>query len=324
MKNYFTTTVGQEIPKARLQNSIESAHNGGPVLLPLLKGEKGLGKSHLMKGYRQGLEDAGFDCLMFKSPEEFRNAGENFDKLRTVILESKKWAIFIDEAHNFKNRATVRMDQIYNFILKATEKQNGEPVRFDSDNQVVVDRSRNVFCLATNFPKVLDKSDAFQSRLDQIDLARYTQPQLVEILKVMLSEHGFIANEKTLAMIANCGRGSARPMERIVDQLRVQLAAAGKNTINRDDVILSLQLAQFYPQGLSTHEIMILNRCMNPTRDNVLLASLPNIENSAFKESKGFLLERRLVTVDSKGLSTTDHGRVYLKETAALKFTLPA
>lgn len=322
----FGHIVGQNIAKERLSNSVLSASNGGTVLSPLLIGEAGLGKTKMMDAYGDALEEQGFDVIRHKSPEEFRAKGAYFDRIRQCILEGGKWALMIDEGHLFKKRATVQMDMIFAFLLKALEKQNGHPIQFGED-AVVFDRTKNVVCLATNFPKELDKSGAFQSRCDTVILDKYTTPELIEILQKMLVGAGLKpANEKTLHAIASCGRGTARPMERIVDQLAIDLKAYGdKTTINREDVVTALRLSKMFPMGLEPFEIQLLQRCKDQIlRDNVIRATMPQVEKTQFDNSKGFLMGHGLVVHTGKGLQTTDNGRKYLIETGKMGFTLPA
>lgn len=321
----FENIIGQEIAKERLTNSVLSATKGGTVLSPLLIGEAGLGKSKMMDAYGDALEENGFMVIRHKSPEEFRNKGAFFDRIRQTILDGGKWALMIDEGHLFKHRSTIQMDMIFAFILKALEKQNGHPIQFGED-AVVFDRTQNVVCLATNFPKVLDKSGAFQSRCDTVILDKYNQGQLVEILQKMLVGAGLKpANERTLQAIASCGRGTARPMERIVDQLVIDLKAHGeKNTINREDVVTALRLSKMFPLGLEPFEIQLLQRCKTQIlRDNVIKATMPQVETAQFNNSKGFLMGHGLVVHTGKGLQTSDNGRRYLTETAKMGFTLP-
>ena len=321
----FEHIVGQSIAKERLTNSVMSASNGGTILSPLLIGEAGLGKSKMMDAYGDALEENGFEVIRHKSPEEFRNKGAYFDRIRQTILEGGKWALMIDEGHLFKHRSTVQMDLIFAFLLKALEKQNGHPIQFGED-AVVFDRTKNVVCLATNFPRVLDKSGAFQSRCDTVILDKYTQDELVEILQKMLVGAGLKpANEKTLHAIASCGRGTARPMERIVDQISMDLKAKGdKITVNREDVVTALRLSKMFPLGLEPFEIQLLQRCKKEIlRDNVIRATMPQVEKSQFDNSKGFLMGHGLVVHTGKGLQTSDNGRRYLDQTSKMGFTLP-
>ncbi len=322
---HFGHIVGQNIAKERLTNSVLSAQNGGTVTSPLLIGEAGLGKSAMMDAYGDALEESGFKVIRHKSPEEFRSKGESFDVIRQTILEGGKWALMIDEGHLFKHRPTVQMDMIFGFLLKALEKQNGSAIRFGED-AVYFNRSENVVCLATNFPRVLDKSGAFQSRCDTVILDKYTHEELVQILQKMLVNAGLKpANENTLHSIASCGRGTARPMERIVDQLVIDLRAYGdKDTINKKDVVTALRLSKMFPLGLEPFEIQLLERCRNQIlRDNVIKASMPQVETSQFNHSKGFLMSHGLVVHTTKGLQTTDNGRKYLDETRKMGFELP-
>jgi Holliday junction resolvasome RuvABC ATP-dependent DNA helicase subunit len=327
---HFKNIVGQEIAVTRLSESIESASKGGTALSPLVMAPAGAGKSHIMRAYGDGLEEIGFNVLRFKTPQEFRQKDGNFTAIRDLILGGGKWALLVDEAHEFMGGVgamgpTNQTKLIWAFVRKALEKQDGRPISFDGENAVVFDRKENVVCLATNFPHMLDKSGAFQSRCDSVHLELYSREELVKILHIMLKEAGFKpANDNTLMMIANCGRGTARPMERIVEQLKVSLAAAGgKETINRDDVIHALRLSKMLPMGVQPWEANLMVRCLKaPVRDNIIRAILPQIEVAEFRNSKGYLLGAGLMTQTTHGLQTSNNGQKYLAETKKLGFNV--
>ncbi len=323
----FENVVGQDIAKIRLTESVLSARNDGEMLSPLITAEAGVGKSKIAKAYIEALEADGTDVLVFDSPEEFRSKGEAFSSLLTLLMDSPKYAIFIDEAHKLNYKPTVQSDKVKAFLMKALDKGNSnKTIRLDDEITVSFNRSKGSIVLATNFPEILDKSGALQSRCDHIRLDNYTPDQLVEILQNMLKGEGFqSANEATLGMIARCGRGTARPMEKIIGQLKITNMSHGgsKKTINREDVIHALKLSKMFPRGLNAGEIEILNKCVRPLRDNTLLAILPNMETQALKKSKGYLMgECEFAVQSSQGFQTTDKGRRYLEGIKKEGFTV--
>ncbi len=316
----FENIIGQAIAKGRLIESLQSASNGGEFLQPFMIGEAGLGKSKLNRAYCEAARELGFDVLSFESPEEFRSEGPAFDSIMQIFEQSDKFVIHIGETHLFKQRNTVRMDKLFAFLMKCLDKGNyGKAIRFDDNRTFTFSPKRGSFVFDTNFPHLLDKSGAFQSRLDTMVLDKYTEEELVQILQVMLIEAGFQeANEGTLGMIARCGRGTARPMEHIVSQLKITRHASGeaRKSINKADVLNALLKQKMYPRGLQTHEIQILNRIHKPLRDNVLSASMHKIEKAVFNESKGFLINQALAAPTPQGLQLTDFGKTYLATAA--------
>lgn len=326
----FDGIVGQAIAKQNFTDSISSAKNDGEMISPLITAAAGVGKSKIARAYISALADEGFDTLSFDSPEEFRSKGEAYSSLMSLIMDSPRYAIFIDEAHLLRYKATVQTDTMLAFLMKALDKGNNrKTIRIGAETTAVFDRCKASIVLATNFPNILDKSGALQSRCDLMELEEYTEPQLVKILQGMLVAEDFRpASEKTLAMIAKCGRGTARPMEKIVGKLKIANNAAGgtKHTINRDDVISALRLSKMFPRGLHPEEIKIMKKCLNvPVRDNVLLATLPSMEQAGFRKSKGYLMgECGFLAPTTGGSATTEKGRRYLEECRKSGFAVDA
>ena len=318
----FNHVVGQETAKVRLSQSIASAVNGGEMNSPLLTAEAGVGKSHLARAAIQGYKDAGFDTLTFNSPAEFREKGEAFSSFISLLMDSPKYAIFIDEAHEINGSqgqaATVQLAKVRSFLMKALDKGNeGREIRLDSELVVNFSRKKGSIILATNFPHMLDKSGAFQSRCDHIPLDLYNENELIQILQGMLVKEGFqTANENTLAMIARCGRGTARPLEKIVGQLKIQLSAEGKkkHTINREDVISALKLSKMFPRGIKGWEIDVIKLCHGRAlRDGHITSLLPHVEPEALRKSKGYLIEGcKLMQATTHGIMTTTLGSRYV------------
>lgn len=329
MKRYktFDSIVGQSIAVTRLSESILAAKYGGEMISPLLMGERGLGKSALARATIEGYKAEGLDTLSFESAEEFREAGgESYTSLLSLIMDSKKWALHIGEAHLLNYKATVQLDKVKAFIMKALDLGNhGKAIRWDADTTVTFDRTRGSIVLDTNFPNLLDPSGAFQSRCNSIILDLYSEKEMVDILQVMLKNAGFQpANEQTLSLIAKCGRGSARLLEKIIGQLKTtsQSHEKPKTTINRDDVINALKLSKLFPKGLQPYEINILKIAQTPIRDNVLRAMLTQVEKKAFDDSKAYLMGIGFLGQTSKGVMRADKGGRYLKDIVEAGFKI--
>jgi len=325
----FDHIIGQNIAKTRLIESIQSGAKDKEMLSPLLIGEAGKGKSALKNAYLNGMREIGADVLSFETPAELRSKGAHFSSFIQCIIESPKYCIAFDEAHEINGAAgqaaTVQLAQVRQFLMKALDKTNqNKAIRLNDEMVVDFNRARGSILLATNFPHVLDKSGAFQSRCDTIILDDYTDDELVAILQGMLKNAGFqAACDKTLSVIAKCGRGTARPLEKLVDQMKITSNAGdGKKTINRDDVRNALRMTKMYPLGLQAWEVNILKRTQLPIRDNVLQSVLPNIEKVTFNKSKGYLLGKGLASQTTQGIQRTDKGERYLKEIVSQGFAV--
>ena len=312
--------VGQIISKERVTEAVNSVMNDGIMQSFLIRGAAGLGKTAMMRAYYYALQAIGVDCLWFNSPEEFRAKGEAFSSVITLIMESEKWAIFIDEGHLLNHKSTVQMDTIRAFCFKFMDKNNdGQTIRLGEDMTVLVNRKKGCVCLATNFPHKLDKSGALQSRSAGLELDYYTHGELVSIVNIMLPKFGLQpASEKTLATIANCGRGTARPMEKIVEQLAISNSAHGgtKKTVNRDEIIHALKLSKMFPRGINPWEIRLLVKCQtNAMRDRDILTLCPGLEKSELQAAKSYLIYECGFAAEARGgIQTTTKGIRYLSE----------
>jgi Holliday junction resolvasome RuvABC ATP-dependent DNA helicase subunit len=319
----FNSVVGQDEAKQLLSLSIQSGINNGRMLSPLIEAPAGVGKTKISDAYIQALADEGIPTLRYSSPEEFRSEGEAYDQFVHTICNEQKYAIFIDEIHLIDNRKTVRMERIKAFLMKALDKENnGKPIRFDEDNIVYFDRSRGSIVLATNFPHKLDSSGAFQSRCDSIRLKTYSEDELIDILQQMLADSGMHpANPETLRAIAQTGRGTARPMKNIIDQIGLQFQAQGieKKTINKKDVFQALKMCRIYPMGITPNELLIMDFCKTPYKDNVVTARFPHFDTQTFRNSKSYLLSLGFVEQSNSGVKVTNNGLLYMKKLKEIK-----
>lgn len=337
IKKHFAHIVGQEAAIERLVNAVASAKNGGPMQSPLLEAEAGGGKTALIKAYGEALrEEAGADYFYFASPAEFRAKGGNYSDFVNTIMDSPKYAIAIDEAHLLEDAKTMQTRKIKAFIMKALDRnQQGGPIRFDDEICPHFSPEKGAFILGTNFPHKLDKSGAFQSRCHRIKLDSYSVPQLKKILRLMLKQRGLTTDDKNLDMIAKCGRGTARPMEKIVDELAIIASATGSNSFDRDQIVRALIVTKMYPRGITPEEIKIMTVCDGADKLTRVRISnmMPSVEKTVLNNSIGYLQNVpdlkedgaetfKPFLMDSHGLVTTDLGRRYLRECAKAGFAV--
>jgi Holliday junction resolvasome RuvABC ATP-dependent DNA helicase subunit len=313
----FDQIVGQERAKSRLMSSVESFKSGGMTLSPLLCAQKGGGKTVLARAYGAELEKAGAQFFQFSSPEEFREEGPEWDKLIKFFTSKERSVLFIDETHLINYKSTRRLDKARAALMKSLDKNNkGKPIILDGETAFEFKRTEKTIILATNFPRKLDPSGALQSRMDKIELDEYSYKELLEILKRMLQAQGFHhLNDGTLEIIAHCGRGNARPLEKIAEEFEILLAAKRPKVISRAEVKQALKNIKLYPFGLDESEVKILEKAAKPLKSSHINAALPQIESRAFKNSIGYLFSLELLGY-GKGtmVKTTKKGIKYLQE----------
>jgi Holliday junction resolvasome RuvABC ATP-dependent DNA helicase subunit len=308
--------IGQERAKSRLKASVESFKRGGITLSPLLEAQKGGGKTALADVYCRELEKCGALVYRFASPAKFRSESGDWELFCDFWTSPEPGVLFIDEVHLLNHKPTIRLDKAKALLMEALDKNNaGRRINIDSDNSFVFDRKVKTVVLATNFPDKLDSSGALQSRADRIILDEYTQDEALLILKKMLENKGFHhLNDGTIEIIARCSRGSARPLEKVTDELEIILSGKSTKTISRDEVKLALKNVKVYPFGLNENELKIMERAIKPLKLPHIHASLPQIETRAFRKSVGYLFTLEFLRMDGIYAKTTKKGQKYLAE----------
>lgn len=320
----FAKIVGQENACARLSSSLESVDNGGIMENLFLKGEAGLGKSAIMRAHAEALKDRGFDVMYLEHSDELRKNGEAFATWLQLVMDSPRYAIFFDEVHKLFQKTTVQTDKVVAYLMKIGDGGNrNKTIRIADETTCVFNPSNHVVVMGTNLAGKLP--DAMQNRFPGIRLRHYVQDELVTILQSMLErEEMKPACDKTLIDIAKCGRGTARPMEKIIQQLKVAVGHQ-KSSINKEDVKNALKLAEMFPWGVQVPELQIMQVCRAvPHRDIVLEATLPSVDKKTLKDSKGFLCSKGMGVQGTNGFHTTEKGIRYMGEIEKQGFKLPA
>jgi Holliday junction resolvasome RuvABC ATP-dependent DNA helicase subunit len=316
--NQFAKIIGQRTAVSRLENSVKSYKQGGILMSPLLCGLRGQGKTKVAITYANSLVEKGATLYSFSSPNEFRLAGEGWDKMKAFFADPDG-ILFVDEIHEaFTTLKSVQLDKFRGFLMKSLDKANyGERIKIEDDLYATFDRTRKSVILATNRPDAVDKTGALQSRCDLITLDPYTNEELVEILKLMLQDQGFKRlNDDSLQIIAQTGRGTSRNLEKLTEEIiRIQ-AANGKTskTIEKGEIKEAMKLLKMLPFGMSEAELLILTKCEKPSRQAHLFSALPQLEARTFKKAIGFLMHHEFIKYSGSCIEQSTKGKAYLQE----------
>lgn len=303
IKNAFSGIVGQSRIVEILMRAAFAALAEGNLQSFLFTGLAGLGKTHLLTAYIRALDIVAKELhkvekqsVFVTSPEAFRLANSSeFATVKSAIMELRPLILGVDEFHELSTgymgptkRAVSR------FIKEALDgaSENGRVIRFgDSEETTHVSRKTVSINCATNFPAMLKDADAQKRRFDAIlALDLMTTEEIAQVTQLMLQKRGIRCNnDTTLMTIARCGRGTCELPENISRTLESIARVAGKDTVNRDEVLEALRSLQRYPRGLSRAEMRMLESSLGIFQRETSLAIVLGIEAKAVKQSAGFL-----------------------------------
>lgn len=312
----FAGLIGQNRAKTVLSAGIMAAKNGRPLMQPFVTAPKGTGKTEILNRYLDALQDEGFRILRYNSPADIRLEGNGWEEFKETVLDfTNPYAIMFDEAHEAWEEKTKNMRLLTIFLRKALDKTNiGREIVLQDDMSTYFDRSKHVICMATNEPQKID--EAVVDRFDKIELELFSEVDLRSILKTMLIQENIkVENELVIQLIANCGRGTARPIRNIVDQINT--CYGNSKPITLEQALFILRLMNIFPKGLTKLEVNLLQMANNNIiRDAQFLATFPAMDAKTLRFSKGFLSSPEigfLVQTSRGGMETTKRGKAYLK-----------
>jgi len=288
----FACVIGQEMAKERLSYVLASAALGRAVRSTIVTGRTGLGKTNMTDAFLEGFAALGWKTYDFARPAQI--LGDDYIKLaEDIATDGLPVAVRIGEAHDLRVIKRVQLTRLHQFIMLFTDARNIGKTRTVNDGEIggLIDWTRLIFILDTNFPLKLEEgkgSTSFLDRLMKIELEDYTYSHITQILAKMATEAGLRIHESTIDLIARCARGTARPLQNIISELS-GMNLGSKQTINRQQVIRAIQLSRMYPLGLSVGEVKLLQYCMQQTKFASLCSLLPNMEISEVRTSIAFL-----------------------------------
>lgn len=299
--------VGQENAKNLLSLSISSVGHNGDLIQPLLFGEAGLGKTEIARAYGNAIaEELGVSMQEFASPNDFRLI-KDFDPILDILSNEKKYVLYIDECHELDLKM-VSHAKFLVFLRKALDRQNDGKLLQVGDTVLTFNRKNQVIILSTNHPNKVDA--ALQSRMNIINLVNYNMKEMKEITRYILSKNNLECDcEQTLDRIAACGRGTARPITNLVQDV---FNLMNITTVTNEFAMKALQMKEMYPAGLKIAEIKVLELCSNKQYNRMQIISAISNLQGCFGESIAYLIQRGLLTAESNGYKTTEKGNKYI------------
>lgn len=322
----FESVIGQSRIKNMLSLSATAGANDREMLSLLLQGPAGLGKTKVAMAYvnaiTESLPDIKIHCIQ---PRDIRLIGEEYNSLIETIVSGDPYVIFIDECHELVTDPTKQNKTIFAFIRKALDGNNkGKQIHLADEQFTMFDRKKHVIIMATNFPHVLDKSGALQSRLNTIELDLYTEKELVKITELMAEGNGIIfrksETENPVERIARCGRGTARFIERIMEQLNL---VNNGEPITEKQVSMALKSLKMYPRGLNDKEIMLMSIASSRPINRAQFCAMSQVEPAELRNSIAYMSHpdiRFITQLPSGYIETTKRGNNYLEKCKSLGF----
>lgn len=330
----FAALVGQRAAKKRRVSAWSAYALGENPESCFFRGAAGLGKTALMKADIKAARIAAEIRGEYANPNYYDSAGalrrngEEFSVFMGKALDSQSGPMFVylDEMHELFP-ATVQSAKVVQMVKGLTDSQRGDirRVSFGDEGEVTRHASQVAFICGTNFPHKVKDYDAIVSRLGGIDLDLYTTAELCEIAALLAKKSGLTINDETLAMMARCGRGTARPVEKMIDSAKREAVILGKHTLNRSEIVNIMRDLSLYPRGLARHEVLMLAMS---EKDGYIkkqtVATALAIETATVADSLAFLQGTGFIHVQGSQYTITKQGRDYLASIHAAKFVIPS
>ena len=336
MSNYhtsFESIIGQSRAKEMLTSSARSGARKGEMLSVLFRGLRGSGKTRIVNSYVSALrkERPDMKLLHYKSPAEIRLATDSgYIELIDTLSSDDPYILVIDECHELVTDNTRQHQIIFTFLRNVLDGNNkNKSVQISEELTVNFDKTKHVVILSSNFEHLLDSSGALQSRFTVVELDQYDEDELKSITYGMAKGNGITFHEDETSQpatrIARCGRGTARFLERIFEQLTL---INDGSAITESQVINCLKLLKMYPRGLSANEVRLIEECktakgLKTTLRSVQFKAMTGIDGRELNESIAYLTSPKLrfISVGGNGsLSITNRGETYLKVINELGF----
>lgn len=332
IREFYAHLIGQENAVTQRVKAWTAYALGAHPKSALIKGEAGLGKTALMKADAKAAQFAmeargeTGEILFYKSSGELRKNGESWKQFISTALDSSTGATFIylDEFHEILP-LLVQGAKVIQLLKGWTDKERGEfrSVSFGDEGTATRHASQICFVVGTNFPSKIPDYQAISSRLGEIELELYTITELQEIAVLMAKEAGLRVATDTVGTLARCGRGTARPISKIIDKATETALIEGKSTLNKGDALTIMKENNLYPHGLTRLEVAMLGEGEKGYIAKQTVETALAVEAKIVKDSLSYLSFSGLASVNGSKFTTSQDGRNYLAAIRHAKFYIP-
>jgi Holliday junction resolvasome RuvABC ATP-dependent DNA helicase subunit len=325
----YAGIIGQAtIVKSRIMAHSAFAMGSDEPCNVFYSGPAGLGKTYLLRAEVIARQIAwkarfGYDnkVKFIESAGEFRTCRDEFSKFR-ASLQSDGGTI-VDELHEMgtlvQGAETIKA---FKALLKDDRSSPLRSVKFDDGGEISRPACEIFVGTGTNFPGDISDKAAVISRfggLTQLEL--YNGAESREILALILKDKGIRISDGSLDLIADCGRGTARPLEKLVSKLAQIATVAGKATVNREDCFAAMIALDVLPLGLTKRELGIIKLC-KVKQDKQGIATHYKVGQKELVDDFGTLRQLGFITTKGSSLIQSVTGAAYLQQIATKGFKL--
>lgn len=310
--------IGQHQAKAKLAVFSQSYATSGRLPFLLFEGERGGGKTKLVREFRRSLKRPDgttppiieINAASIKSMNIFANQVY-------PVWRNEKAILFIDEIHELAETGAGR--QILTYLLTILER-DPNPIRRVTYNdremgemELLFDFTQMGIILATTDPQKLP--EPLLDRLTEISLSKYNHDELFEIFKMNLPKAVAVIDAMKDS-VAKTFRGHPRDAVAKAEELKDFLAAHGKTFLTPDVWNQFKKDMGIHDFGLSPAEIRVLKVMYysnGPLSLQALSASTGYSRSVIQQKYEKHLLANGLMDIDGKRI-ISQRGRDFMRQ----------
>jgi Holliday junction DNA helicase RuvB len=300
--------VGQKSAKGKFEFYFETAKCGEPFPTLMLVGQKGNGKTELMKSAATKLKDLGNGEKkgMLVNAAAIKNLKSFWNSIVIPVLNDRDVTLCIDEASELPSDVTMA-------LLTITEPNAENRTSFTyEDFPVDFDLKRQTFMFATTEPQKV--FHALMNRCTRVDLEPYTYGDLIKILSKHCPNVTF--EKGVLDEVAPMLRGNARITVLMARDIKRMIATTNRHHFTGKDWEKLKNTLDFLPNGISRTELAVL-RVLGSRQDSSLTriaATVGMTPDAVRKDAEHFLLAQGYMEIGTGGRNVTPKGKKFLDE----------